>query len=237
MPMLLPKYEQLPPNLQIPEVKPYYDSLKHKQGQLLCKRLFDLFAALVLLILLSPLFLGVAIWIKCDSSGPVFFRQTRITQFGKPFCILKFRTMVENAPLLGAQVTSKEDVRVTKSGKILRSFRLDELPQLLNILSGKMSLVGVRPEVPYYVRKYTPEMMATLLLPAGVTSPASIAFAREAELLTHTDNLETTYIQQILPQKMAQNLSYLKKFSFFSDMQILWDTVQAVFFPRKEKGI
>ncbi len=234
--MLLPKFEQLPQPLQSPEVKPYYDFLCRRQAQLFFKRVFDFLAALLLLILLSPLFLAVGIWVACDSKGPVFFRQSRITQFGKPFSIYKFRTMVENAPQMGAPITAGEDPRVTRAGKFLRRLRLDELPQLLNVLKGQMSFVGVRPEVPRYVRAYTPAMMATLLLPAGITSPASIAFSNESELLVNANDPERTYLEQILPQKMEQNLRYIQNFSFFSDLKILWQTVQTVFFKRKERS-
>ncbi len=234
--MLLPKFDELPKPLQFPEIKPYYEFLHHRRGRLICKRVFDFFASFLLILLLSPLFAVIGIWIACDSKGPVFFRQTRITQFGKPFSIYKFRTMVVNAPELGAPITTKEDTRVTGAGKFLRRLRMDELPQLFNVLKGQMSFVGVRPEVPRYVREYTPKMMATLLLPAGITSPASIAFSKEEELLADSKDPEKTYLERILPQKMKSNLSYIQSFSLTGDLKILWQTVQTIFFSRKEEG-
>lgn len=181
--MMLRKWEDLPQEMQTEEVRPYYDLLRRKQGSLLCKRLFDILASLVLLVLLSPVFLVLAIAIKLDSHGPVFYRQVRVTQYGREFRIFKFRTMVQNADRIGSQVTVSGDSRITRVGKVIRSCRLDEIGQLLNVLGGSMSFVGTRPEVPKYVARYTPEMMATLLLPAGVTSEASIRYKDEAELL------------------------------------------------------
>ena len=172
--MMLRKWEDLPQEMRTEEVRPYYDLLRKKQGSLLCKRLFDILASLVLLVLLSPVFLVLAIAIKLDSRGPVFYRQVRVTQYGREFRIFKFRTMVQNADHIGSQVTVSGDSRITRVGKVIRSCRLDEVGQLLNVLGGSMSFVGTRPEVPKYVARYTPEMMATLLLPAGVTSAASL---------------------------------------------------------------
>lgn len=232
--MLLRKMEYLPVEFQSSEILPYYRSLSQKQGRLFCKRIFDCITALFLLILLSPLLLGIGIWVKCDSKGPVLFRQIRITQFGKSFFICKFRTMVPNDSKTNPQVTAREDSRITKAGKILRRLRLDELPQLWNVLKGEMSFVGIRPEVPRYVKEYTPQMWATLLLPAGITSPASISFSKEEEYLAGAEDPEKMYLEQILPQKMVQNLRYIENFSLMGDLKIMWETIRTVFFPKKE---
>ena len=168
------------------------------------------------------------IMIKMDSHGEVFFRQERVTQYGKKFRIHKFRTMVKNAESLGAQVTTKSDMRVTKVGKKLRGCRLDELPQLIDILQGNMSFVGTRPEVTKYVKQYTPEMMATLLLPAGVTSEASIEYKDEERLLADAKNADKTYVEVVLPQKMEWNLRSLNDFSFVGDIKTMFKTVWAV---------
>ena len=184
--------------------------------------------AAILLVVLSPIFLLLAVWIKLDSEGPVFFRQERVTQYGKSFRIYKFRTMVQNAEQLGAQVTSKDDMRVTSVGQALRKCRLDELPQLINILEGTMSFVGTRPEVPRYVAAYTDEMKATLLLPAGVTSVASIRYKDEDTLLDAADDVDDCYIHNVLPAKMEWNLRSLKEFSFIGELKVMVETVLAV---------
>ena len=167
---LLKPWGQLPREFRTEAVRPYYEALCRKKAQLIIKRMFDLILSCVLIVLLSPVMLILAVAIKLDSPGTVMFRQVRVTQYGKEFRIFKFRTMVQNAQQLGTQVTVKGDSRITRMGHLLRKCRLDELPQLFNILLGEMSFVGTRPEVPKYVSRYTPEMMATLLLPAGVTS-------------------------------------------------------------------
>ena len=156
------------------------------------------------------------------------FRQVRVTQYGKQFRIFKFRTMVNNADKIGTQVTTKNDARVTKVGKFLRKCRLDEIPQLLNIILGDMTFVGTRPEVVKYVDKYTDEMMATLLLPAGVTSEASIQYKDEELLLAHADDADETYINEVLPEKMKYNLRSIETFSFSSDIRTMLRTVAAV---------
>lgn len=225
--MLKPR-EQLPPSLQNDSVRPYYDALSRKKGQLVCKRIFDFLLSAVLLVVLSPVMLVLAIAIKLDSPGTVMFRQVRVTQYGKEFRIFKFRTMVQNAPQLGTQVTVAGDSRITRMGHLLRRCRLDELPQLLNILRGEMSFVGTRPEVPKYVARYTPQMMATLLLPAGVTSQASILYKDEDRLLSAAENADETYVQQVLPGKMEYNLQSLMEFSFWGELKTMLDTVLAV---------
>ena len=227
--MRMKPWESLPESLQSEAVRPYYDLLKKRTASLLLKRGMDILAAFLLLVLLSPVFLVLAAAIRVDSKGPVFFRQVRVTQFGKTFRIFKFRTMVNDAEKKGSQVTAQNDSRVTRVGAKIRRIRLDEIPQLFNVLTGDMSFVGTRPEVPKYVEKYTPEMMATLLLPAGVTSTASIAFKDEDELLQAAENVDEVYVRDVLPQKMAYNLEYLRDFSFGRDIGLLFQTVFRVF--------
>ncbi len=226
--MILKKWEDLPEELKTQQVRPYYDILKKKAVSLLFKRIFDIVCSGLMLVILSPVFLLLAIAIKIDSSGPVFYRQVRITQYGKEFKIFKFRTMVNNADKIGTQVTVSGDSRVTKVGKFIRGCRLDEISQLIDIFRGTMTLVGTRPEVPKYVAAYTPEMMATLLLPAGVTSEASILYKDEAKLLDKAEDADEVYINQVLPEKMKYNLEAIKNFSFFGDIKTIFRTVVAV---------
>lgn len=225
---MLCHWDDLPQTMQNDAVRQYYNSLQKKKIGLFCKLIFDKTLSLVMLIVLSPVFFILAILIKLDSPGEVFFRQERVTQYGKKFRIHKFRTMVKNAECFGTQVTVKSDMRVTKIGKKLRGCRLDELPQLIDILQGNMSFVGTRPEVPRYVEAYTDEMMATLLLPAGVTSEASIRFKDEENLLSGAGDINKAYIQKVLPLKMQINLQSLKKFSISNDIKIMFETVKAV---------
>ena len=224
-------FEKLHPDLKNEEVKIFYDKLKTKKFNLIVKRLFDILASLGLIILLSPLMLIIFIFVKLTSKGPAFYFQERVTKNKKIFKIIKFRTMIINADKIGTLVTLENDPRITKIGKILRKFRLDELPQLFNILSGDMSFVGTRPEVLKYVELYTDKMKATLLLPAGVTSLASIKFKDEDKLLNDKENTESTekiYIEKILPQKMKYNLEYLDKFNLWFDIKIMLKTLIAV---------
>ena len=226
--MILKNWEQLPEELQLDEVKPYYEVLKKKKLSLILKRIFDIVVSLIMLIILLPVFIFLGIAIKIDSKGPIFFRQERITQYGKTFKIFKFRTMVNNAEKLGTQVTVGNDARITKVGKFIRDYRLDEIAQLLNILTGDMTFVGTRPEVRKYVNHYTKEMMATLLLPAGVTSLASIYYKDEAKLLDKSNNPDKTYVEEVLPGKMKYNLQSIKEFNFFEDIKTMLKTVVAV---------
>lgn len=225
--MKIIKWEQLPQEMQTEEVKKYYDILKKKKASLFFKRAFDIVVSLVLLLILSPIFLVLAIAIKIDSEGPVFYRQVRVTQYNRKFRIFKFRSMVQNADK-GSQVTVSGDSRVTRVGKVVRKCRLDELSQLIDVLRGKMTFVGTRPEVPKYTEQYTPEMMATLLLPAGVTSLASIYYKDEAELLDSAEDADKVYVEEILPAKMYYNLKAIEAFSFFGDIKIMFMTVLAV---------
>ena len=221
-------WEKLPPQMQTEAVKPYYEILQKKQISLIFKRLFDIVVSIIMLLILSPVFLVLAIAIKLDSKGPVFYRQVRVTQYGKEFRIFKFRTMVNNADKIGSQVTVGGDSRITRVGKVIRECRLDEIGQLLNILGGSMTFVGTRPEVPKYVEKYTSEMWATLLLPAGVTSEASIRYKDEAALLDAAEDVDATYIQDVLPGKMKYNLRSIQEYSFFKDIKTMFQTVFAV---------
>lgn len=226
--MRMISWEKLPSQMQTEAVKPYYEILQKKQISLIFKRSFDIVVSLIMLLILSPVFLVLAIAIKLDSKGPVFYRQVRVTQYGKEFRIFKFRTMVNNADKIGSQVTVGGDSRITRVGKVIRECRLDEIGQLLNILGGSMTFVGTRPEVPKYVEKYTSEMWATLLLPAGVTSEASIRYKDEAALLDAAEDVDATYIQDVLPGKMKYNLLELKKFRLSHDFYIMWDTIVTV---------
>lgn len=225
---MLKKWNDLPDSFKNPEVNFYYEILNKKRAQLFFKRLFDILISLILLILLSPIMIIIAISIKLDSKGPVFFRQKRITQYGKTFRIFKFRTMVENAEKLGSQVTVSNDPRVTKIGGFIRKYRIDEFPQLLNVLFGDMTFVGTRPEVKKYVDAYTNEMLATLLLPAGITSEASIKYKDEQRLLSSSADADKTYIEEILPEKMKYNLRGIEKTSIKYDLSIMLATVFGV---------
>ena len=226
--MILKKWEDLPDFLRTDAVRPYYDALARRRGSLLLKRIFDVVISALMLVVLCPVFLALAIAIKLDSPGPVFYRQVRVTQYGQKFRIFKFRSMVSDADKRGTLVTVSGDSRITRVGKFIRKCRLDELCQLIDVFRGTMTFVGTRPEVPKYVAAYTPEMMATLLLPAGVTSQASILYKDEAELLDAADDVDAVYIRDVLPGKMKYNLDALKNFSFFSDIATMFRTVFAV---------
>lgn len=213
-------------------VKKYREEIEKRKISLFLKLFLDKVLALILLIPLSPIILAIAIWIKLDSEGPVFYRQERITTYGRPFRIFKFRTMVKDADKLGAAVTEHNDPRISRAGNKLRKVRLDELPQLFNVLLGDMSFVGVRPEVAKYVNRYTDEMNATLLLPAGITSPASIEYKDEDEVIEKFKgtgrSIDDIYIEEVLPDKMKYNLEYIKNFSIINDIKIMIQTALAV---------
>lgn len=226
--MILRSWEQIPKALKNERTKYYYDVLKRKKFDLLLKRLFDFIFAVFLLILLFPLIFIISVVVRATSKGPILYKQERVTTYGKIFKILKFRTMVENADKLGALVTLDNDKRITKVGKFLRRFRLDELPQLFNVLRGQMSFVGTRPEVQKYVDAYSDEMLATLFMPAGITSLASISFKDENKYLESNETVEEKYINKILPDKMKYNLEYIKNFNVFYDVKLMLKTVLAV---------
>lgn len=226
--MRLRKWEDLPAFMQCEEVRKYYDILAKKKGALGLKRVFDVVVAVIMLIILAIPMLIIAAMIKVDSPGPVFYRQERVTTYGKRFRIHKFRTMVNNADKIGSAVTVGGDARITKVGNRLRNLRIDEIPQLIDVLSGNMSFVGTRPEATKYVKQYTNEMNATLLLPAGITSEASIRYKDEATLLDAADNVDRVYVEEVLPEKMKYNLQSIRYFSFFGEIATMFRTVFAV---------
>ena len=226
--MVLRKWNELPDFMRCEEVRYYYDILSKKKGNLILKRCFDIVVGLILLIILAVPMVIIAIMIKKDSAGPVFYRQERVTTYGKVFHIHKFRTMINNADKIGSTVTVGGDSRITKVGMKLRDHRIDEIPQLLDVLSGDMSFVGTRPEAVKYVKQYTNEMYATLLLPAGITSEASIQYKDEAELLDSADDVDKVYVEKILPEKMKYNLESIKNFSFSGELKTMVRTVRAV---------
>lgn len=225
---MLKNWNKLPEYMRTDEVRPYYDLLQRKKLSLFFKRVFDIVVSLIMIILCSPILLIISILIVKDSKGGVFYRQERVTQYGRVFRIFKFRTMVQNADQIGTQVTVSNDSRITKIGSKLRDCRLDELPQLFNIFLGDMTFVGTRPESVHYVKSYTNEMYATLLLPAGVTSEASIEYKDEADLLDKADDVDCVYINEVLPEKMKYNLNSIKEFSFFKEIATMFRTVFAV---------
>ena len=226
------KWDELPLEMQLSEVTPYYQLVSQRKGSLVLKRCLDFLLALVLLFLTSPLFIVLSIWIKLDSKGPVIYKQERVTQYNRHFKIWKFRTMVTDADKKGSLVTSENDSRITKVGQFIRRVRLDELTQLVNVLKGEMSFVGTRPEVPRYTEQYSPEMMATLLLPAGITSLASINYKDEDTIISQMTakgmTVDQAYVERVLPEKMHFNLAYLRDFNFFGDIKIMFQTVVEV---------
>lgn len=206
------------------------DRLEAKKGQIILKRIFDFTCSLIGLIILSPFFLIIAIAIKMDSKGPVFFKQKRIGKNGNPFEIYKFRTMVVDAESLGKQITVGEDPRVTRIGSFLRKYKLDEFPQLINVLIGDMSLVGPRPEVPRYVKVYNDVQRKVLLVKPGITDYASIEFRNENDILGKSNNPEEEYIKTIMPTKLDLNLKYIDEMSFLHDIKLIFQTIGRVFF-------
>ena len=225
---MLKKWGTLPDFMKNDAVREYYELLQKKKVSMFLKRAMDLVGGVILLIILAIPMVIIAVMIKLDSEGPVFYRQERVTTYGRHFKIHKFRTMVSNADKIGSAVTVGNDSRITKVGAKLRGCRLDELPQVFDLISGNMSFVGTRPEAVKYVEKYKPEYMATLLLPAGITSEASIRYKDEAELLDGADDVDKVYIEEVLPQKMKYNLKSIKKFSFFGEIVTMFRTIFAV---------
>ncbi len=226
--MVLRNWDELPEFMKTPEVRPYWEILNNKRWQLVLKRIFDFVVALILFILLAIPMLVIAVLIKLDSKGPVLYRQERVTSYGRHFRIHKFRTMVSNADKIGTAVTVGHDSRITRVGAKLRRLRLDELPQLFDVLQGTMSFVGTRPEAVKYVEKYKPEYNATLLMPAGITSEASIRYKDEDRLLSVADDVDRVYVEEVLPEKMKWNLRSIQKFSFLGEIGTMFRTVLAV---------
>lgn len=222
------KWDEIPVFMKNEQVKYYYNILKKKEQQIRIKRIFDLVMAVGLIIVLAPFMLAISVAIKMDSPGPVIFKQVRITTYGRKFYIYKFRTMVAGADKIGSKVTVQGDSRITKTGKFLRKYRLDEIPQLFNVLIGDMSFVGTRPEVEKYVHQYNDAMKATLLMPAGITSLASIKYKDEDQLLRNAENTDEEYVKIVLPEKMKYNLKALEEFDIFSDLKTMIATVFAV---------
>lgn len=225
---MLKKWDQLPPEMKLPEIKEYYDVLDKKRGSLVLKRLFDVLVSSILLVLLSPVILVLSVAIKLDSRGPVFYRQERYTQYGRKFRIHKFRSMCDGADKKGTLVTVENDSRVTRVGKLVRKCRLDEIAQLIDVFKGDMTFVGVRPEVEKYVNEYENEWKATFLLPAGVTNLTCIYFKDEDELLSGVEEVDRMYIEEVLPRKMKWNLKGIKEFSFWNDIKLMFMTFFAV---------
>jgi len=225
---MLRKWEELPAFMRTPEVRPYWEILNKKRGQLILKRVFDISAASILSVVLALPMTVIAVMIKRDSPGPVFYRQERVTSYGKRFRIHKFRTMVANADQVGSAVTVGADPRITRVGAKLRHLRLDELPQVLDVIQGTMSFVGTRPEVTKYVECYKPEYNATLLMPAGITSEASIRYTDEDKLLSAAANVDDVYVNQVLPAKMIWNLESIRNYRFLGELLTMIRTVLAV---------
>jgi len=214
--------------MRTPEVRPYWEILDTKRGQLLLKRVFDIVVGFLLLVLLAIPMAVIAVMIKLDSEGPVFYRQERVTQYGRHFRIHKFRTMVSNADKIGTAVTVGNDSRITRVGAKLRRVRIDELPQVIDVLQGAMSFVGTRPEAVKYVERYRPEYNATLLLPAGITSECSIRYKDEDRLLNAAENVDDVYVNRVLPDKMKLNLDSVRHFGLLKDLATMFRTVAAV---------
>jgi lipopolysaccharide/colanic/teichoic acid biosynthesis glycosyltransferase len=192
---------------------------------MILKRVMDLFFSFFGLVILSPVFLVIAIWIKLDSKGPVFYKQVRVGKNMEPFKIFKFRTMIYDPYDKGLQLTTSDDKRITRSGRFLRKTKLDELPQLINVFIGEMSLVGPRPEVPKYVRYYPEEVRKIVLsVPPGITDRASLEFKNENEILNLSKNPEKTYIDEILPVKLKYYVGYVENRTLLGDIKIIIDT-------------
>ena len=225
---MLKRWDELPDFMRVPEVRPYWEILWRKRWQLVLKRCFDLMAALILLVVLAIPMGIIALLIKLDSRGPVFYRQERVTTYGRHFRIHKFRTMVNGADRIGPALTVGTDRRITGIGRKLRSLRLDEFPQLFDVLSGDMSFVGTRPEAVKYVEQYLPEYNATLLMPAGITSEASIRYKDEEKLLNGADDIDRVYTEVVLPAKMVWNLESIERFRFLREILTMFRTVFAV---------
>lgn len=226
--MVLRKWDDLPDFMRVDEVRPYWEILNKKRGQLAAKRVFDFLVSLILFVILAIPMAVISLMIKIEDPGPVLYRQERVTRYGRKFRIHKFRTMVVNAEKIGTAVTVGEDPRITKVGKRLRRVRLDELPQVIDVIVGDMSFVGTRPEAVRYVEKYENEYYATLLMPAGITSECSIRYKDEDKLLDGASDVDEVYVSKVLPDKMKWNLKSIKEFKFVGEIVTMFRTVFAV---------
>ena len=233
--MQLRDWDDLPRFMRCDEVREYYDILLKKKYSLKIKRVFDVTASSIMLVILAIPMLVIAILIKEDSPGPVFYRQERVTAYGKKFWIHKFRTMVNDADKKGSTVTVDNDARITRVGRYLRRLRIDEFPQLLDVLAGDMTFVSTRPEATKYVKKYKKEWFATLLLPAGITSEASIRYKDEARFLNKSDDVDMVYMEELLPRKMEWNLRAIRGFGIEKDFFIIIRTVIALLFEEGQE--
>ncbi len=192
------------------------------------KRIFDILLSGIGLLLLSPLFFVLALWIKCDSHGPVFYKQLRVGRGNRDFTLYKFRSMTVGSDRKGLITVGRDDPRVTRAGYYIRKYKFDELPQLINVFKGDMSLVGPRPEVRKYIEMYTPEQMKILTMRPGITDPASIKYRNENELLATTEHPEEFYIKVIMQDKLAINLQYLESHTLFKDFKIILNTFVSI---------
>ena len=226
--MRLSPWDELPADMQTDAVRTYYDILQKKKAALILKRVFDVAASLILLILLSPVFLCTAVAIRLESEGPIMYRQVRKTTYERDFRIHKFRSMYVNSDK-GYLLTTRNDSRITRVGAFIRKYKIDELGQLIDVLKGDMTFVGVRPQVQKYVDHYSDEMKATFLLPAGITSIASIYYRNENELLQDYVDPDELYLSEILPDKMTYNLLGIRKLGPLYDLKIMLMTVLTVF--------
>ena len=225
---MLRRWDDLPDFMKTPEIRPYWEIVWKRRSELVLKRLFDVVVAVILLIILAIPMLIIAVMIKAEDGGSVMYRQERVTTYGKHFRIHKFRTMVSDADRIGTPVTVENDSRITVIGSKLRRLRLDELPQVIDVIAGTMSFVGTRPEAVKYVEMYKPEYNATLLMPAGITSECSIRYKDENKLLDGVSDVDKVYVEQVLPEKMKWNLESIKRFGFLREILTMFRTVAAV---------
>lgn len=227
--MLIKSYEYLPNQMQTQMVKVYYDLLSKKKKTLVIKRIIDIVLCGIITIISSPFLIIFALLIKLTSKGPVVFKQQRVGKDMKMFNIYKFRTMEKEASKKGGEITTNNDSRITTFGKFLRKINMDEMPQLFNVLKGDMSIIGTRPEVLSYVNEYSQEMFATLLLPPGMLSLASVFYKDENAMLKDVSDVHKVYVEKILPDKMQYNLQYLKTISIKEDFKLIGKSIACMF--------
>jgi lipopolysaccharide/colanic/teichoic acid biosynthesis glycosyltransferase len=215
-------------NMFTPAVQPFRERLLEHKADLTLKRSFDILISIICIIILIPLYIVTIFAVKLSSKGPAFFLQTRVGKDGKLFNILKFRTMVTETSNKSTLTVGNDDPRITPIGNFLRTSRIDEFPQFLNVLKGDMSIIGVRPEIPHYFEYFKQEDYATLLIRPGMTSPASIKYRHENEMLKNSEDPEKKYIEVILPEKMGVNRDYIWNYSFKNDVKILENTFKCL---------